>query len=57
MYHPTIHGTKLTEIRVDDDTALRAKVDEALAVYDDYMKSKQQQTNGTKEEESGEAAA
>jgi polyadenylate-binding protein len=26
--------------RVDDDAALRAKVDEALSVYDEYMKGK-----------------
>jgi polyadenylate-binding protein len=26
--------------RVDDDAALRAKVDEALTVYDEYMKNK-----------------
>lgn len=26
--------------RVDDDAALRAKVDEAINVYDEYMKSK-----------------
>ena len=30
----------LTEYRIDDDNALRAKVDEALSVYDDYMKSR-----------------
>ncbi len=27
-------------MRVDDDVALRAKVDEALTVYDEYMKNK-----------------
>ena len=48
----------LTKLRVDDDAALRSKVDEALAVYDDYMKTKSKDgPNGTKEEESGEAAA
>ena len=26
--------------RIDDDTALRAKVEEALNVYDEYMKNK-----------------
>ena len=26
--------------RVDDDAALRAKVDEALTVYDEYVKNK-----------------
>jgi polyadenylate-binding protein len=46
---------------VDDDNALRAKVDEALSVYDDYMKSKggEPGANGTKEEDvsRGEADA
>jgi len=37
---------------VDDDAALRSKVDEALAVYDDYMKTKKDGgANGTKEED------
>lgn len=49
---------KLTLSSVDDDAALRSKVDEALAVYDDYMKSRAKEgPNGTKEEEAGEAAA
>ena len=30
----------LTRYRIDDDAALRAKVDEALSVYDDYMKNR-----------------
>ncbi|ETN42053.1 uncharacterized protein HMPREF1541_03992 [Cyphellophora europaea CBS 101466] len=39
---------------VDDDAALRNKVDEALAVYDDYMKSRSKDgANGTAEGESG----
>jgi polyadenylate-binding protein len=46
--------------RVDDDAALRSKVDEALSVYDDYMKSRGGESgpNGTKEEEAskGEGA-
>ncbi|KAI1615086.1 nucleolin [Exophiala viscosa] len=49
---------------VDDDGALRSKVDEALSVYDDYMKSRGPEPgpNGTKEEdtskpEEAEAAA
>ena len=46
---------KLTFLRVDDDGALRAKVDEALSVYDDYMKSKADGPNGTKEEEGTKA--
>lgn len=37
--------------RVDDDAALRSKVDEALSVYDDYMKTREGGPNGTKEEE------
>jgi hypothetical protein len=42
--------------RVDDDAALRSKVEEALAVYHDYMKSKDNKegANGTKEEENPE---
>jgi polyadenylate-binding protein len=30
----------LTCDRIDDESALRAKVDEALHVYDEYMKNK-----------------
>lgn len=30
----------LTFISIDDESALRAKVDEALHVYDEYMKNK-----------------
>ncbi|EXJ94178.1 hypothetical protein A1O1_02571 [Capronia coronata CBS 617.96] len=41
---------------VDDDAALRSKVDEALRVYDDYMKSRSEGApNGTKEEEAPKA--
>ncbi|KIX04318.1 uncharacterized protein Z518_05185 [Rhinocladiella mackenziei CBS 650.93] len=38
---------------VDDDTALRSKVDEALSVYDDYMKSRAKDggPNGANEED------
>jgi hypothetical protein len=43
---------------VDDDAALRSKVDEAMAVYDDYMKSKPNDgTNGLKEEGNPEPTA
>ncbi|RMD44951.1 hypothetical protein DV735_g6, partial [Chaetothyriales sp. CBS 134920] len=43
---------------VDDDAALRSKVDEALAVYDDYLKSKSKDgANGSKEEENPEPTA
>ncbi|KAK5938316.1 Protein phosphatase PP2A regulatory subunit B [Knufia obscura] len=38
---------------VDDDEALRGKVQEALNVYDEYMK---QQSNGTKEEDKTDTA-
>lgn len=30
----------LTKVRITDDNALRAKVVEALTVYDDYIKTK-----------------
>lgn len=30
----------LIECSVDDDNALRAKVDEAMTVYDEYVKNK-----------------
>lgn len=43
----------LTMPRIDDDSALGAKVQEAMNVYDEYMK---QQTNGTKEEDKKEGA-
>jgi hypothetical protein len=46
----------LTITSVDDDAALRSKVDEALAVYDDYMKSRKDGANGTKEDEAGAEA-
>ena len=36
--------------RLDDEESLRAKVDEALSVYDEYMKNK-----GTEGETAGEA--
>lgn len=42
---------ELTLLRVDDDAALRLKVDEALSVYDDYMKNRPEQSNGTKEDD------
>jgi polyadenylate-binding protein len=42
---------------VDDDAALRSKVDEALSVYDDYMKSRGPEAgpNGTKEDDTSKA--
>lgn len=30
----------LIDVSVDDDNALRAKVDEAMTVYDEYVKNK-----------------
>lgn len=30
----------LTTIRIEDESALRAKVDEAMTVYDEYVKNK-----------------
>jgi len=42
----------LTKYRVDDESALRAKVDEAMNVYEDYMKNRGEGgANGTKEED------
>ena len=54
--HPVIGQKIITNPpSVDDDSALRSKVDEALSVYDDYMKSKTGDgANGTKEEENPE---
>ncbi|KIW86107.1 polyadenylate-binding protein, cytoplasmic and nuclear [Fonsecaea pedrosoi CBS 271.37] len=44
---------------IDDDNALRAKVDEALTVYDEYVKGRQTAgeggPNGTKEEDASKA--
>ena len=34
------HVTNILPFRLDDDEALRGKVDEALSVYDEYMKNK-----------------
>ena len=43
-------------LRIEDDDALRAKVNEALNVYDDYLKTKGDGANGTGEEGSKEDA-
>lgn len=40
----------LTYLSAEDEAALKAKVDEALAVYDEYVKS-QGNDEGKKEEE------
>lgn len=44
----------LTLHSIDDDDALRIKVQEALNVYDEYMKA---QSNGAKEEDKKDAEA
>lgn len=53
LFHPS--GIFLLTIsfprRLEDEEALRAKVDEALSVYDEYMKNK-----GAEGEQTGEAA-
>ena len=36
-------------LRVDDDVALRAKVDEALTVYDEYVRTKTGGEEGTED--------
>jgi polyadenylate-binding protein len=33
--------------RIDDDAALRAKVDEAMTVYDEYVKNKAGEKTGS----------
>lgn len=47
------------DYRVDDESALRAKVDEALGVYDEYMKNKGGEAEGApeKKEEAEETKA
>ena len=48
-----------SQYRIDDDAALRHKVDEALTVYDEYVKGRQPNEpaglNGTKEEDAPKA--
>ena len=43
---------------IDDEQALKSKVDEALSVYDDYMRNRATESgaNGTGQDEAGEAA-
>ena len=53
-----MNGTNL--IRIDNDDKLREKVDEALNVYDEYVKNAGEQNGGNQEaegkaEESAEA--
>lgn len=38
--------TNIPSSRLDDDEALRGKVDEALSVYDEYMKNKDEGETG-----------
>jgi hypothetical protein len=40
LKRPFVFKRILTFISIDDESALRAKVDEALHVYDEYMKNK-----------------
>lgn len=47
----------LTCDSIDDDNALRAKVDEAMTVYDEYVKTQGSETEGEKKEEKAEAKA
>ncbi|KAI1487833.1 hypothetical protein F5X96DRAFT_680927 [Biscogniauxia mediterranea] len=42
---------------IEDDVSLRSKVDEALAVYDDYIKNNQGEAEGAKKEEKAEDKA
>lgn len=53
MLHHIILNPALTNTssRIDDEAALRAKVDEALKVYDEYMKNK-----GAESEATGDSA-
>lgn len=53
-----MHGTLLTKLNsIDDEQALKLKVDEALSVYDDYMRNRAGEAgaNGTAQDEAGEA--
>jgi polyadenylate-binding protein len=45
----------LTKTRFEDEAALVAKVNEAMTVYDEYIKSQQQQGQGQAEAGAGEA--
>lgn len=47
----------LTLTRYDDDEALRNKVNEAMAVYEDYMKAQKEGEAGEKKEEKVEEKA
>lgn len=46
---PVVNETKL--IRIDNDDKLREKVDEALNVYDEYVKNAGEQSSGDQEAE------
>lgn len=42
---------------IDDDAALRAKVDEAMNVYDEYVKNQPEDGEGEKKEAEAESKA
>jgi polyadenylate-binding protein len=46
----------LTRTRYDNDSALRSKVDEALAVYDEYIKTQSGDGDNSKEDKTEIAA-
>jgi hypothetical protein len=49
----SFYNQQLTHHSIEDDSALKAKVDEALAVYDEYVKAQGSSEGGEakKEEE------
>ena len=49
-----MHINLLTHYRIEDESALRAKVDEALTVYDEYVKTKGGDESGEAESKEGE---
>ena len=52
--------TILTKFRIEDEAALKAKVEEALTVYDEYVKSQnpdEEQAGDAKKEEEEETKA
>lgn len=46
----------LTILRIEDNSALQAKVDEALTVYDEYIKNNKGDGEGEEKEKSEEKA-
>jgi hypothetical protein len=61
FFHIILCSQILTIYRIEDEAALKAKVDEALSVYDDYMHNRQGGAeggaNGAVKEESREENA